>query len=114
MKAAVAVGFLLSAGALALPGSGLAQGMGAAVVQGRSDHARLDAGELEMRAKIVELDPQSRIAVLRTPKGRILMADVPADVKGFSLSLPPPRMSPHPDGRRAGRRQGPGSGAPGR
>lgn len=83
MKAAVVVGMLLGAGALALPVSGFAQGAAAAVVQGRSDHARLDAGELEMRAKIVELDAQSRMAVLRTPKGRILMVDVPADVKGL-------------------------------
>ena len=83
MKAAVVVGLLLSAGALALPVSGFAQGAAAAVVEGRSDRARLDAGELELRAKIVELDLNSRIAVLRTPKDRIVMVDIPADAKGL-------------------------------
>ena len=37
MKAAVVVGLLLSAGALALPVSGFAQGAAAAVVEGRSE-----------------------------------------------------------------------------
>ena len=83
MKAAVVVGLLLSAGALALPVSGFAQGAAAAVVEGRSDRARLDAGELELRAKIVELDLKSGIAVLQDPKGRIVMADVPSHVKGM-------------------------------
>ena len=83
MKAAVVVGLLLSAGALALPVSGFAQSAAVAVVEGRTDHARLDAGELEVRAKIVELDLKSGIAVLQDPKGRIVMADVPADVKGM-------------------------------
>ena len=83
MKAAVVVGLLLSAGALAIPVSGFAQSAAVAVVEGRSDHARLDAGELEVRAKIVELDLKSGIAVLQDPKGRIVMADVPADVKGM-------------------------------
>ena len=83
MKAAVVVGLLLSAGALALPVSGFAQGAAAAVVEGRSDRARMDAGELELRAKIVELDLKSGIAVLQDPKGRIVMVDVPADAKGL-------------------------------
>ena len=83
MKAAVVVGLLLSAGALAIPVSGFAQSAAVAVVEGRTDHARLDAGELEVRAKIVELDLKSGIAVLQDPKGRIVMADVPADVKGM-------------------------------
>lgn len=83
MKAAVVVGLLLSVGALAIPVSGFAQSAAVAVVEGRSDHARLDAGELEVRAKIVELDLKSGIAVLQDPKGRIVMADVPADVKGM-------------------------------
>ena len=83
MKAAVVVGLLLSAGALAIPVSGFAQSAAVGVVEGRSDHARLDAGELEVRAKIVELDLKSGIAVLQDPKGRIVMADVPADVKGM-------------------------------
>ena len=83
MKAAVVVGLLLSAGALALPVSGFAQGAAVVVVEGRSDQARLDAGELEVRAKIVELDLKSGIAVLQDPKGRIVMADVPSHVKGM-------------------------------
>ena len=83
MKAAVVVGFLLGAGALALPVSGFAQGAAAVVVEGRSDRARLDAGELELRARIVEFDLKNRIAVLEDARGHILMADLPADVKGL-------------------------------
>lgn len=83
MKAALIVGLVMSASALVLPAAGYAQGTAVTAVEGKTADGRLKAGEVEVRAKIVELDLKNRIATLRGPKGNILLVDVPADVKGL-------------------------------
>lgn len=83
MKAAVIAGFLMGASTLALPVAGWAQGVAAAVVEGRAPGGRLAAGELEVRAKVIELDVKNRIAALEGPKGKIVLMDVPAHVKNL-------------------------------
>ena len=76
MKAAVIAGLLMGASTLALPVAGWAQGVAAAVVEGRAPGGRLAAGELEVRAKVIELDVKNRIAALEGPKGKIVLMDV--------------------------------------
>lgn len=83
MKATWIAGLLLGASTLTLPVAGFAQGVGAAVVQGQAEGARLKGGEVVVRAKIVEFDAKNRVAALRDPKGRILLVDIPSDVKGL-------------------------------
>ncbi len=83
MKAALIVGVLLGASAMLLPAAGFAQGVTTTAVEGKAADGRLKAGEIEIRAKIVELDLKNRVAVLRGPKGNIVMVDIPADVKGL-------------------------------
>lgn len=83
MKKTWIAGLLMAAGALTLPAAGFAQGAAAVTVEGSSADARLKADKIELRAKVVELDLKNRVAVLRGPKGKIVMVDVPADVKGL-------------------------------
>lgn len=83
MKTAWIAGLLVGASALALPVAGFAQGAAAVAVDGSTHGGRLKAGEVEVRAKVVELDVKNRMVVLRGPKGNIVMVDVPADVKGL-------------------------------
>lgn len=83
MKAALIVGVLLGASAMLLPAAGFAQGVTTTAVEGKATDGRMKAGEIEIRAKIVELDLKNRVAVLRGPKGNIVMVDIPADVKGL-------------------------------
>ncbi|MFZ4289131.1 hypothetical protein [Variovorax sp. HJSM1_2] len=83
MKAALIVGIVMGASALVLPAAGFAQGAAAIAVEGKGANGAVKAGEIEVRAKIVELDMKNRVAVLRGPKGNIVMVDVPAEVKGL-------------------------------
>jgi len=41
------------------------------------------AGEVEIRAKVVELDMARRLATLKGPKGNVVTVEVPAEVKNF-------------------------------
>ena len=83
MKTAWIAGLLVGASTLALPVATLAQGAAATMVEGKADGGRLKAAEVVVRAKIVEFDAKSRVAALRDPQGRILLVDIPADVKGL-------------------------------
>ena len=83
MKAAWIAATVVGAGALAVPVAGFAQGAAAVAVAGQTEGGRLKAGEMELRAKVVELDVKNRAAVLRGPKGNIVMVDVSPDVKGL-------------------------------
>lgn len=83
MKAAWIAAMVVGAGALAVPVAGFAQGAAAVAVAGQTEGGRLKAGEMELRAKVVELDVKNRAAVLRGPKGNIVMVDVSPDVKGL-------------------------------
>jgi hypothetical protein len=67
----------------ATPSLAFAQGASAGAAVGKAPNARLAAGEIEIRAKVVELDSARRLATLKGPKGRIVTVDVPAEVKNF-------------------------------
>jgi Cu/Ag efflux protein CusF len=69
--------------AAAFPHVALAQGAAAATVTGQAPNARLAAGEIEIRAKVVELDTARRLVTLKGPKGNIVTLEVPAEVKNF-------------------------------
>jgi hypothetical protein len=68
--------------AAALP---LAAGAQVSVVAGKASApgARGAGGEIQARAKVVELDSVKRTATLRAPDGRLMSVDVPAEVKNF-------------------------------
>jgi hypothetical protein len=65
------------------PGTTGTPSVTAGVIQGKAPGARLAAGEVEARAKIVELDFARRLATLRGPKGNLVTVDVPDTVKNF-------------------------------
>lgn len=70
--------------ALALPlSSALAQSASVTTAAAKMPGVRVQAGEIEVRAKVVELDSARRIATLQGPKGRLQTVDVPASVKNF-------------------------------
>jgi hypothetical protein len=74
---------LLITGALALPAAAFAQGVTATAVTGAAPGARGTAGEVTVRARIVEIDKVARTATLRGPNGNVTTVAVPADVKNF-------------------------------
>jgi len=69
--------------ALAVPFAAVAQSAAVAVAAASAPGVRLKAGEVVVRAKVVELDMARRTAMLRGPKGNTVNVDVPADVKNF-------------------------------
>jgi hypothetical protein len=54
-----------------------------AVTTGSAPGMRLKAGEVEIRAKVVELDMARRTATLRSEQGEVVTIDVPESVKNF-------------------------------
>lgn len=74
---------LMLAVASAFPDAASAQGAGAAVAAAKSPGVRLAAGEVEVRARVVELDRARRVATVRGPKGNTVTIDVPAEAKNF-------------------------------
>ncbi|RPH46848.1 MAG: hypothetical protein EHM87_00570 [Burkholderiales bacterium] len=74
---------LILACALALPAAASAQGVSAAAVTGSAPGARMAAGEVDVRARIVEIDKASRTATLRGPNGNVTTVTVPPEVKNF-------------------------------
>ena len=78
------VGMLASAAcALALSAPALAQSASSAAVAAKAPGARLQAGEVEVRAKVVELDKVGRLATLKGPKGNVVTVEIPAEFKNF-------------------------------
>jgi hypothetical protein len=74
---------LLVTCALALPAAAFAQGASVAAVTGAAPGARGAAGEVEVRARIVEIDKVNRTATLRGPNGNVTTVAVPAEIKNF-------------------------------
>jgi len=74
---------LLIACALALPTAAFAQSASVTAAAGAAPGARLAAGEVEVRARIVEIDKVNRTATLRGPNGNVTTVAVPAEVKNF-------------------------------
>ncbi|MFM1990832.1 MAG: hypothetical protein RJA99_3789 [Pseudomonadota bacterium] len=74
---------LLIAATLALPAAVFAQSASVATAAGGAPGVRVAAGEIEVRARVVELDTATRTATLRGPSGQVVTVGVPADVKNF-------------------------------
>jgi hypothetical protein len=76
---------LLITCALALPAAAFAQSVAATAtaVAGAAPGARGTAGEVTVRARVVEIDKVARTATLRGPNGNMTTVAVPADVKNF-------------------------------
>jgi hypothetical protein len=74
---------LLLACALALPAAAFAQSASVAAATGAAPGARMAAGEVTVRARVVEIDKASRTATLRGPNGNLTTVAVPAEVKNF-------------------------------
>ncbi|MDP1791623.1 MAG: hypothetical protein Q8L12_13705 [Methylibium sp.] len=68
---------------LSLAGVADAQSVAVGEATARAPGMRAKSSEIEVRAKIVELDQARRSAVLRGPKGKLFTVDVPAEVKNF-------------------------------
>jgi Cu/Ag efflux protein CusF len=69
--------------ACVLPAAALAQGAAGGVATAKADGVRMAAGEVEIHARVIELDRARRTATLQGPKGRIVTVDVPVEVKNF-------------------------------
>jgi hypothetical protein len=74
---------ILAAAVLALPLATQAQSAAVVVAQASAPNVRMKAGEVELRAKVVELDAAARTATLRGPKDRVVTVNVPAEIKNF-------------------------------
>jgi hypothetical protein len=74
---------LLVTCALALPAAAFAQSASVTAVTGAAPGARGAAGEVTVRARVVEIDKAARTATLRGPNGNVTTVAVPADVKNF-------------------------------
>jgi hypothetical protein len=74
---------LATACALAIPVAASAQSATVGAVAGKSGGTRVQAGEIEVRAKVVELDMVRRLATLKGPKGNVVTVEVPAEAKNF-------------------------------
>ncbi len=68
---------------LAFPLAALAQNVSVGAATASAPGVRMKAGEIEVRAKVVELDMARRSATLRDLKGQLVTVDVPPEVKNF-------------------------------
>jgi hypothetical protein len=71
------------ASAVAIPTAACAQGAAVTTMKGKGPDSRMAAGEVQVRAKVVELDMAHRLATLKGPKGNLVTLEVPAEVKNF-------------------------------
>ena len=69
--------------AVAMPVAVWAQSVSAAAVSGQAPGARVEAAEVQVRVKVMELDKTRRLATLKGPRGDIVTVQVPAEVKNF-------------------------------
>jgi hypothetical protein len=69
--------------AVAIPTAAFAQGASVTTMKGKGPDSRMAAGEVQIRAKVVELDMAHRLATLKGPKGNVVTLEVPAEVKNF-------------------------------
>ena len=74
---------MLVACALTLPGAAWAQSASVAAAGASAPGARFAAGEIEVRARVVELDTAGRTATLRGPRGQLVTVAIPAEVKNL-------------------------------
>lgn len=74
---------LVLACALAFPLTAWSQGAAVGVAAAKAPGVRAGAGEVEVRARVVEIDAQRRTAILRGPKGNVVAVHLPAEVKNI-------------------------------
>jgi predicted RNase H-like nuclease len=74
---------VLFAAVLSLPIAAWSQGASVATAAAKAPGERIAAAEVEVRARVVELDLARRTAVLRGPRGQLVTVDVPPEVKNF-------------------------------
>jgi len=74
---------VLFAALLSLPFAAWSQGASVAAAAAKAPGERVAAAEVEVRARVVELDLARRTAVLRGPRGQLVTVDVPPEVKNF-------------------------------
>lgn len=74
---------VLVAAVLSLPIAAWSQGASVATAAAKAPGERVAAAEVEVRARVVELDLTRRTAVLRGPRGQLVTVDVPPEVKNF-------------------------------
>ncbi|MFZ6747537.1 hypothetical protein [Undibacterium sp. Ren11W] len=72
--------------ALAFPVAAFAQAT-VTTASAAASGVRAKAGEIEVRATVVELDMANRTATLKGPKGKLVTVNVPAEVKNFDQVL---------------------------
>lgn len=71
---------LLIACSLALPVAAWAQGAAVSASAAQGQGVRAEAGQLTLRARVLEIDPVARRATLRGPRGDIVTVDVPVGI----------------------------------
>jgi hypothetical protein len=69
--------------AAAIPAAAWAQGAAVTTLKGKGPGSRMAAEEVQIRAKVVELDMAHRLATLQGPRGNFVTLEVPAEVKNF-------------------------------
>jgi hypothetical protein len=74
---------LLLACALAFPATGWSQSASVGMAAAKAPGTRLGAGEVEVRARVVEVDAARRTTTLRGVKGNIMTVQIPPEVKNF-------------------------------
>ncbi|MDC8785263.1 hypothetical protein [Roseateles koreensis] len=73
----------LLASLVAITGLASAQEPTVTAVSASKGNVRIKGGEVDLRAKVVELDIAQRTVVLRNSKGKLVHVDVPASVENF-------------------------------
>lgn len=68
---------------MAAPLAVLAQSASVSTTTAKAPDARMAGGDVQVRAKVVELNKADRTATLRGPKGRTVTVNVPAEIKNF-------------------------------
>ncbi len=74
---------LICAVVLAAPLACFSQSASLTAATAKGQDVRVAGGDLQVRAKIVELDKAERLATLQGPKGRLVTVNVPPEVKNF-------------------------------
>jgi Cu/Ag efflux protein CusF len=69
--------------ALGAPLAALAQSASVSTTTAKAPDVRMAGGDVQVRAKVIELDKAGRTATLKGPKGRVVTVNVPAEIKNF-------------------------------
>jgi len=69
--------------ASAAPLAVLAQSASLTTATAKAPDVRMAGGDMQVRAKVIELDKAGRTATLQGPKGRVVTVNVPAEIKNF-------------------------------